>query len=142
MSRGRAREKDNAPFSAGRARREYTLANDTSATELVRDALDSDQKRKTGLAEATERVKERKARPRRRGVARRRRKRKRQRGCERKRKRERVASAREKGEGKERMREERERKRSLHCKLTTRSYPLAEGVHGEGGSDATSNGCE
>lgn len=62
------------------------MANDTSATELVRDALDSDQKRKTGLAEATERVKERKARPRRRGVARRRRKRKRQWECKRRRK--------------------------------------------------------
>lgn len=74
------------------------MANDTSATELVRDALDSDQKRKTELAEAAERVKERKAPPLRWGVARRRRKRKRQRGCERKGEREKGSERESKSE--------------------------------------------
>lgn len=62
------REKDGASFCRCE-RDEDTLANDTSATELVRDALDSDQKRKTELAEVAERTKERKARSRRRGSA-------------------------------------------------------------------------
>jgi hypothetical protein len=40
---------------------EDALTDDTSATELVRDTLDSDQRRKTELTEVAERVKERKA---------------------------------------------------------------------------------
>jgi len=50
-------------------RDEDSLANDTSATELIRDALNAHRKRKTELAEAAGRAVERKACVPRRGSA-------------------------------------------------------------------------